>query len=66
MPHPAERNKGTIQINKWLGECRRWPLLCTVLLLTVLLVTAGSEADVTINLDHNLGRELRDEAHTTG
>jgi len=48
MPHPAERNKGMIQINKWLGECRRWPLLCTVLLLTVLLVTAGSEADVTI------------------
>jgi hypothetical protein len=48
MPHPAERNKGMIQINNWLGECRRWPLLCTVLLLTVLLVTAGSEADVTI------------------
>ena len=48
MPHPAERNKGIIQINKWLGECRRWPLLCTVLLLTVLPVTAGSEADVTI------------------
>ena len=48
MPQPAERNKGMIQINNWLGECRRWPLLCTVLLLTVLLVTAGSEADVTI------------------
>ena len=37
-----------IQINNLLGKFLRWPLLCTVLLLTVLLVTAGSEADVTI------------------
>jgi len=37
-----------IQISNWLGKCRRWPLLCTVLLLMVLLGTAGSEADDTI------------------
>jgi hypothetical protein len=49
MPHPAERNEGTIQIYNWLGKFLRWPLLCTVLLLTVLLVMAGSEGDVTIN-----------------
>jgi len=48
MPHPTERSIGMIQINNLLGKFRRWPLLCTVLLLTVLLVTAGSEADVTI------------------
>jgi len=48
MPQPTERSIGTIQINNWLGKCSRWPLLCTVLLLAVLRVTAGSEADVTI------------------
>ena len=48
MPQPTERSIGTIQINNWLGKCRRWPLLCTVVLLTVVLITAGSEADVTI------------------
>lgn len=48
MPQPTERSIGMNQINNSLGECRRWPLLCSVVLLTIVLVTAGSEADVTI------------------
>jgi hypothetical protein len=48
MPQPTERSIGIFQINNLLGKFLRWSLLCTVLHLTVLLVTAGSEADVTI------------------
>jgi TRAP-type mannitol/chloroaromatic compound transport system permease small subunit len=48
MPQPTERSIGMVQINNWLGKCSRWLLLCIVVLLTVVLITAGSEADVTI------------------
>jgi hypothetical protein len=48
MPQPTEWSIGMIQINNRLGKFLRWSLLCTVLFLTVLPVTAGSEADVTM------------------
>ena len=58
MPHPAEPNKGMIQINNLLGKIRRWPLLCTVVLLTVVLVTAGSDASLNMVDVGNSLREL--------
>jgi hypothetical protein len=58
MPHPAEPNKGMIQINNLLGKIRSWPLLCTVVLLTVLLVTAGSDASLNMVDVGNSLREL--------
>lgn len=48
MPQPTERSIGMFQINSWLRKCRHWPLLCNVVDFTVVLVTAGSEAGVTI------------------
>ena len=57
MPQPTERSIGMFQINNWLGKCRSWSLLCNVVLLTVVLVTAGNEADVNM-LD--VGNSLRE------
>jgi hypothetical protein len=31
MPQPRDWDIEMIQINNWLGKCRRWPLLCNVL-----------------------------------
>jgi hypothetical protein len=46
------------QINDWLGKCRRWPRLCKLVLLTAVLVTAGSETGVnTVDVGNSL-REL--------
>jgi hypothetical protein len=47
-----------IQINNLLGKIRRWLLLCTVLLLTVVLVTAGSDASLNMVHVENSLREL--------
>ena len=58
MPQPTERSVGMIQITNWLEKCSRWPLLCTVVLLTVVLVTAGSEASLNMVEVGNSLREL--------
>lgn len=46
MPQPGETRTATVKINSRLENHAGWPLLCTVVLLTVVLVTAGSEVGV--------------------
>ena len=59
VPQRTERSIGMFQINDWLGKCRRWPRLCKLVLLTAVLVTAGSEAGVNMVDVGNSLRELR-------
>ena len=58
MPQPTERSVGMIQITNSLEKCSPWPLLCIVVPLTVVLVTAGSDASLNIADVGNSLREL--------
>ena len=58
MPQPTERSVGMIQITNWLEKCSRWPLLFIVVLLTVVLVTAGINASLNMVDVGNSLREL--------
>jgi len=58
MPQPTERSVGMIQITNWLEKCSPWPLLCIVVPLTVVLVTAGINASLNMVDVGNSLREL--------